>query len=171
MSNPFSVFKKVFVWLGKEIGDAATWLPKLISKITGIEKDIPEDIGAIVSVLNDVEAIAAASVKDSSGLFSGLEEFITAVTAAYKSDGLNILSDEAVISAVKTLVAEVTSKSTWEDVVTALGKLLTDYDTLKGQIATQLGELEGKTSTPATPTDSTTSSSETTTEPPSGTAS
>jgi hypothetical protein len=163
MSNPFAFVGKALKWLGKEIGDAATWFPRIVKTVDDVETDIPEDFPLLITVLNDVEALGLASIKDGMGIFVSLEALITVIKNASAVDGLNVATDEQVVMQVKNFIAEVTSKASYSDVISAVGKLITDYDSMKAAVVGQLQTLEsdvsgkasGMVSTIASPTPST----------------
>ena len=71
---------------------------------------------------------------------------IEKLKAATDAEAINIagtLKDvPTVVAAFQAFIAEVTSKSTWSDVLAAQSKLITDYDTLGASAKTAVAKLE-----------------------------
>lgn len=124
----FSDIIKGLEWLGKEIATGLKWIPRVIT----ITEDVGEDAATLLpqatNVLEDVDALALAAIKDGGACLASAETLTAAIVTAAKADALNIPNDEAVVAAFTAFITEVTTKSTWSDLLTAQQKLVTDWD-------------------------------------------
>ncbi len=142
MSNFFSVIASGFEWIGKELAKAAEWVPKLITIVDDVEADAGTILPEISTVIDDAGELVAAAVKDSGADLQATEALVAAIVTAAKADALNIADDEAVVAAFQTFIATVTKTSNYSDVLTALSKLVADYDTLGASVKAALSKLE-----------------------------
>ena len=147
MANIFSEVAKGFEWLGKEILTPF----KAVNKVVVVSDDVKEDaetlLPEVTTLIEDVDALAIASVKDGGAAISSAETLTAAIVkAATDAEAINIagtLKDvPTVVAAFQAFIAEVTSKSTWSDVLAAQSKLITDYDTLGASAKTAVAKLE-----------------------------
>lgn len=142
MSNFFQKVGAGFVWIGKELAKAAEWVPKLVTLVNEVKADAGTILPEIATVIDDAGDVATAAVTDSGAAIAAAQNLVAAIVAAAKADALNIAADETVASTFQTFITEVSTKSTWGDVLTALQQLVTDYDTLGGAVKTALTQLE-----------------------------
>jgi len=142
MANVFSEIVKGFVWLGKEIVNA----PAQIKKVLTIAEDVKADAGTllpeVLTVIDDVDAVALAAVKDGGAALTDADTLVAAIVLAAKSDGINIADDESVVSAFQAFIAQVTNSNNWSDLIAANKKLVADYDVLGASAKAALEQLE-----------------------------
>jgi hypothetical protein len=113
-------------WLGHEIAD---WVPKGITIAEDAAGDVETLLPEGVQVITDVENLALAAIKDGGQSISSGQVLVLAITQAGTVGIADIAADEAVVAAFKGFVTNVSTRSEWTDVLTALSKLVADYDT------------------------------------------
>ena len=142
MANIFTEIVKGLKWVGKEIG----LLPKDIERVVAITDDVEADAATLfpelVTLVDDAGNLVTAAVKDGGEAITTANALVTAIVNAAEVDGLNIADDTAVAAAFETFITNVRSSSTWADVITALKKMTTDYDTFAGDVKQALAKLE-----------------------------
>lgn len=132
-----------FVWIGKEIGHAVAWLPKVVKISEDVEKGAATLLPELAQVVEDVAALAKAAVADSASDIAAAEGLLAAIAAASEAKALNIAADIAVVSAFETFIKTVTTTSNYADVLNAVKTLVVDYDKFGGSAKAALQELEG----------------------------
>ena len=143
----FSEVAKGFTWLGKEILTPFGAVKKAIVLSDDLKADAETLLPQVTVLVEDVDALAVAAVKDGGAAVSVAETLVAAIVkTATDADAINIagaLKDvPAVVAAFEAFIAEVTAKSTWSDVLTAQAKLITDYDTLGASAKTAVAKLQ-----------------------------
>jgi len=142
MANIFSEVVKGFTWLGKEIVDA----PAQIKRVLTIANDVKADAGTllpeVVTVIDDVNAVAIAAVRDGGAALTDADTLGAAILTAAQKDGVDIASDAAVVTALEAFIRQVTTSSNWSDLIAANKKLVTDYDLLGAGAKAALEQLE-----------------------------
>ena len=142
MANIFSEIVKGFTWLGKEIVDA----PAQIKRVLTIANDVKADAGTllpeVVTVIDDVNAVAIAAVRDGGAALTDADTLGAAILTAAQKDGVDIASDAAVVTALEAFIRQVTTSSNWSDLIAANKKLVTDYDLLGAGAKAALEQLE-----------------------------
>ena len=126
-----NVFAKIAggcLWIGKEIGKAVTWLPKIVRLSDDVRADAKTLLPELAQVVEDVALLAKAAVADSAQDLMAAENLVAAIALAVKSDALNIAADEAVIAAFAGFIKTVTTSSNYGDVLSAVKALVVDYD-------------------------------------------
>lgn len=129
-------------WVGKELALVPNWINKVVATTGDVEKDAVTLLPEIVLVVQDADALVLAAVKDSGADLTAAEALVAAITTAAQADGINILDDEAVVTALKAFVTQVTTTSNYADILAAIKKLVVDFDTFKGDAAAALQKLE-----------------------------
>lgn len=140
--NIFADIAKGFKWLGKALNTAVVWVPKIVKITEDVSADAEQLMPEATQVLVDVDELALAAIKDGGAALTAAAALTGAIVTAAQADGLNIASDENVVSAFDTFIKEVTTKSTWSDVLTAQQKLVTDWDTFGANAEASLKKLE-----------------------------
>ena len=131
-----------FVWIGKEIGNAVAWLPKVVKISDDVKQDAATLLPELAQVVEDVANLTKAAVADSASDMAAAEALLAAIVTAYKSDALNIAADVAVVSAFEAFIETVTKTSNYADVLEAVKTLVVDYDKFGGSAKAALGKLE-----------------------------
>lgn len=129
-------------WVGKELVLVPDWINKVVTTTGDVEKDAVTLLPETVLVIQDADALVAAAVKDSGADLSAAEALVASITTAAQADGINILDDEGVVTALKAFVTQVTNTTNYADILAAVKKLVVDFDTLKGDAAAALKKLE-----------------------------
>lgn len=142
MANFFQKIASGFVWIGKEIAKASTWIPKVVTLVDDVEGDASTLLPELAKVVDDAGEVAVAAVKDSGADIAAAEGLVAAIVTAAKADALNIADDEAVAAAFKTFIAAVTASSNYLDMLAAVKTLVTDYDALGASAKAALAKLE-----------------------------
>jgi hypothetical protein len=140
--NIFSEVVKGLTWVGKELAIVPDWIKKVVTVTNDVEKDAEILLPETVLIIEDVDALVVAAVKDSGSAITSAENLVAAITTAAKADALNISDDEAVLVAFKAFISEVTTSSNYVDVIAAEKKLVVDFDGFKGDAVAALQELE-----------------------------
>ena len=131
-----------FGWIGKEIGEAVMWLPKVVKISDDVKNDAETLLPELAQVVEDVAGLAKAAVKDSASDLVSAEALLAAIMTAYNAKALNVAADFAVVSAFETFIKTVTKTSNYADVLEALKKLVVDYDKFGGSAKMALMKLE-----------------------------
>jgi hypothetical protein len=142
MVNPFSKIAHGVVWLGKEIAKPFHWVPKVLTVTKDVAADAKVLLPQVISVFEDVDALALAAIKDGGADLLAADDLVAAIMAAAKSDGLNIAADEAVLTALKAFAAKVTAKGTYGEMIAAVQKLVKDYDTFGASAKAAIAKIE-----------------------------
>jgi hypothetical protein len=140
--NIFSEVVKGLTWVGKELAIVPDWIKKVVTVTNDVEKDAEILLPETVLIIEDVDALVVAAVKDSGSAITSAENLVAAITTAAKADALNISDDEAVLVAFKAFISEVTTSSNYVDVIAAEKKLVVDFDGFKGDAVAALQKLE-----------------------------
>ena len=123
MTNIFAEIAKPFVWIGKELGKAVTYLPKLLKAINDGKVDGEALVADLGEMVDDAAEVSTAAVKDGGVDITALETLLVAIIAALADKGVNITEDEAVYSAFKAFVANVKATNL-TDLLAAVKKLV-----------------------------------------------
>lgn len=142
MNKLFSEIAKGLTWVGKELSKVADWLPKVVTVVDDVEVDATKVLPELVIVVEDVDKLALAAVQDGGSVITKAESLTAAIVMAATQDGLNIASDSAVVAAFEAFIADVTSTSSWSDLLSALKQLVTDYDKLGATAKAEIEKLE-----------------------------
>jgi hypothetical protein len=142
MVNIFSDVVKGFEWLGKKIGGVSGAIEKVIAITKDVESDAKTLLPELVTVVNDVDVLVNAIVKDGGTAITDLRALSVAVLAAYADKGINLAEDDAVVTALQAFGAAVMSHGTWLDVISANETLATDFDKLGATAMAALQKLE-----------------------------
>lgn len=129
-------------WVGKELAGVTSWIPKVVKIVDDVDEDAAQLLPQVVTVFEDVDGLVVAAVKDGGSCITAAEALTAAIITAATLDALNIASDMAVAAAFETFIDEVKSKGTWTDVLTALKKLTTDWDTFGANAKAAIAKLE-----------------------------
>ncbi len=148
MNKFFQKIASGFVWVGKELAAAGTWVPKVIRIVNDAEKDAQSLLPQAVTVFEDVDAVALSAIKDGGSALLSADNLVTAIVAASKVDGLNIAADEAVGVALKSFIQEVTSKNTWTTLMWSMKKLVSDWDEFGASAKAAIAKLEADAASP-----------------------
>jgi len=140
--NIFSEIVKGFIWIGKALADATKWIPRIVTITEDVGQDAEDLLPQATAVLVDVDKLALAAIKDGGSALTAAAALTAAIVTAAEAEALNISADEAVVAALKTFIAEVTAKSTWNELLTALQKLVTDWDTFGAAAEAALKKLD-----------------------------
>lgn len=140
--NIFSEVAKGFVWLGKAIADATTWVPRIVTVTEDVGQDAETLIPQATTVLLDVDNLALATVKDGGATLTAAAALTAAIVTAAEADALNIADDENVAAAFSAFITKVTTTSTWSDVLTAQQKLVTDWNSFGAAAEAALKKLD-----------------------------
>lgn len=140
--NFFELIASGFEWIGKEAEKAATWFPKIFKIVDDVDEEIPGLATDASLLIDDVGELASSAVKDSGSAITAASGLVAAIVNAAKGDGINIASDEAVVTAFETFIQEVTTKSNYQDVIKAEQKLVADYDALGAKVKATLAQLK-----------------------------
>jgi hypothetical protein len=140
--NIFSEVVKGLTWVGKELAIVPDWIKRVVTITNDVEKDAETLLPETVLIIEDVDALVVAAVKDSGSAITSAENLVAAITTAAKADALNISDDEAVLVAFKAFISEVTTSSNYVDVIAAEKKLVVDFDGFKGDAVAALQKLE-----------------------------
>ena len=138
-------FGKIFSgikWVAVHFADIFTDLPKLITASHDIANDATTLVPDITLVIADCDSLVVAAVRDSGQALLKVEALMGAIPTAYSSKGFNIQSDEAVVSAFKDFITDVTNTSNFADVLKAFGILIKDFDVLKTTINADIAALK-----------------------------
>jgi hypothetical protein len=144
-SDKMNVFAKIaggFLWIGKEIGKAVSWLPKIVKLSDDVRADANTLLPELAQVVEDVALLAKAAVADSAQDLVAAENLVAAIAIAAKSDALNIAADEAVIAAFAGFIKTVITSSNYADVLSALKVLVVDYDKFGASAKLALQQIE-----------------------------
>lgn len=141
MSNIFQKIGSGFMWVVKEIGAGFSDVPKLITLTSDAEKIASDSIPNVVAVLNDVKDLATATVKDGGAFVRNIAGIGIAFGQAVQNKGIDINSDEAVVAAVKALLADFNAEQV-ADIVAAWTALVVSADTFDNQVITDVQKLE-----------------------------
>jgi hypothetical protein len=146
VKNPFVEIAAGVEWVGKEIAHVAEWVPKVVTIVNDAEADAETLLPQAVKVFEDADRVALAAIKDSGAAIADAEALCAAIVLAAKADGLNIANDEAVIAAFRAFVSQVTSKSNYIDLLSAVKTLVTDYDTFGASAKAAIDKMESDVS-------------------------
>jgi hypothetical protein len=142
MSNIFTEVVAGFEWLGKELVDAPAQIKSVISIVDDVKNDADTLFPDVTMLIDDVDAVATAAVKDSGAGVAAAEALVQAIVAAAQADAINIPDDIAVGTALKNLILVVTASGAFADVLAANKKLVTDYDTLGSDVKAAWAKLK-----------------------------
>jgi hypothetical protein len=142
MANIFSDVVKGFEWLGKKIGGVSGAIAKVIAITKDVEADSNTLLPELVTVVEDVDVLVTAIVKDGGTAFTDLRTLSVAVLAAYADKGINFTEDEAVVTALQAFGEAVMSHGTWLEVISANEALAADFDKLGATATAALQKLE-----------------------------
>jgi hypothetical protein len=140
--NIFADIVKGFKWLGKALNTAVVWVPKIVKITEDVSQDAEQLMPQATQVLVDVDNLALAAIKDGGAALTSAAALTAAIVTAAQADAINIADDTAVVSAFEAFIKEVTTKSTWSDVLTAQQKLVTDWDNFGAAAEAALKKLE-----------------------------
>jgi hypothetical protein len=140
--NVFGKIASGFVWIGKEIGRAVNWMPKIIKLSDDIKTDAATLLPELAQVVEDVSLLAKAAVKDSAADLASAERLIAAIGVAAKSEALDIAADIRVVTALEDFIKTVTNSSNYADFIGAVKKLVVDYDKFGASAKLALHQLE-----------------------------
>jgi len=144
--NIFADIVKGFVWIGKALVGATKWVPRVLKITEDVGQDAEQLMPQATQVLVDVDELAVAAVKDGGACLTSATALTEAILAAVADKGLNWKEDEAVIAALEAFKSEITTKSTWSDVLAAQQKLVTDWDSFGAAAEAALKKLEADAS-------------------------
>lgn len=147
MANIFSDVVAGLKWVGKEILTPFKAITKILTVGDDVKADAKTLLPEVVTLIGDVDALAIAAVKDGGAALSSAEKLTAAIVQAVSDvKALNISGEikdvPTVEQAFTAFIAEVTSKSTWSDVLAAQAKLVADYDTLAASAKAAVAKLE-----------------------------
>ena len=147
MANIFSDVVAGLKWVGKEILTPFKAITKILTVGDDVKADAETLLPEVVTLIGDVDALAIAAVKDGGAALSSAEKLTAAIVQAVSDvKALNISGEikdvPTVEQAFTAFIAEVTSKSTWSDVLAAQAKLVADYDTLAASAKAAVAKLE-----------------------------
>ncbi len=140
-----NVFTKIaggVLWIGKEIGKAVSWLPKIVKLSDDVRADAATLLPELAQVVEDVALLAKAAVADSAQDLVAAENLVAAIALAAKSNGLNIAADEGVIAAFAEFIKTVVTSSNYADVLSAVKALVVDYDKFGASAKVALQQME-----------------------------
>lgn len=140
----WSVIAKPFVWIGKELVKASVWVPRVFVIAEEIEQDAPKIMANVTVVIEDVAVLSAATVKDGGIDLVAAEVLVAAIAAAAADKAINITEDLAVVTAFKNFVGVVSNTSNYGDVLTAVKKLVTDYEALGATVLPALEKIKAE---------------------------
>jgi hypothetical protein len=138
----FAKIANGFVWIGKEIGKAASWLPAIVQLSDDVKADAATLLPALAQVVDDVAQLAKAAVADSAHDIASAEGLVAAIVTATKSNALNIADDEVVVASFAGFIKTVTASTNYADALTAVKTLVLDYDRFGASAKTALAQLE-----------------------------
>jgi hypothetical protein len=107
-----------------------------------VGKDAQDLIPQAVQIFVDVDNLALAAVEDSGAALSAIAKLIGAVVTAAENKALNIADDEAVVTAVQGVISSVLAVSKEKDLLTAINKLVVDWDTFGAACEAALKKLD-----------------------------
>jgi hypothetical protein len=142
MSNFFQKIAAGFVWLGKSLVKVGDWLPKVVTLGDDVKEDAETILPQLVTVIEDVDTVSLTAIKDSGASLAAAEALVAAIVTAAKADALNIPADEAVAAAFSAFILDVTNKSNYADIIAAVQKLVSDYDTFGATAKAAIEKLE-----------------------------
>lgn len=147
MANVFGDVVAGLKWLGKEIITPFKAIDHIVTVSEDVKADAETLLPEITTLFADADALVVSSVKDGGAALGAVEKLTTAVIQAVSdAKAINItgeIKDVPEVSAAFTaLVAEITSKSTWSDVLANLAKFIADYDALATSAKASLAKLE-----------------------------
>lgn len=140
-----NVFAKVVTglkWVGKDIAKVFVWGPKIIKITEDVEGDAHTLLPQAVQVFTDVDVLVIAAVKDSAQDLSALNVLVLSIEQAAQASGIDVAKDEAVLAAFEGLVKQIGTKSTYTDVLSAMAKLVTDWDAFGASAKTALEKIK-----------------------------
>lgn len=140
--NIFSEIAKGLTWVGKELLDIPATIKKVITVADDVKTDADTILPEIVTLIDSVDGLVAAAVKDSGADISAAEALVSAITVAVQANAMNFVADAAVLAALKTFATAVTTSSNYTDVLSAIATVVKSYDTLAGTAKTALTKLE-----------------------------
>lgn len=139
--NVFGDIVKGLTWVGKELALVPDWIKKVVTVTDDVEQDAETLLPQTVTLIEDVEGLVTAAVKDSGGALTALDALVASVTTAAQADAINFADDEDVLVKFKAFAATIVSGN-YADVITAEKKLVVDFDAFKGNAAAALQKLE-----------------------------
>lgn len=140
--NVFTEIVKGFQWLGHTIAEAEQWIPRIIAITEDASADAEKLLPQATQVLVDVDNLALAAVADGGEALTAASTLTAAIITAAENNALNIADDEAVVSAFKAFIVDVTTKKTWSNVISAQQKLVTDWNSFGEAAEAALQKLE-----------------------------
>lgn len=143
MANFFAEAVKGLEWVGKELIDIPTEVKKVVTVADDVKQDADTILPEVVNLVDSVDALVVAAVKDSGADIAAAEALVSALTVAVQADALNFADDAAVLAALKTFATTVTASSNYSDVLTAVTVVVKSYDSLAGTAKAALVKLEG----------------------------
>lgn len=140
--NIFSEIAKGFTWIGKALADVTKWVPRIVTIVDDVGEDAETLMPQATQVLTDVDNLALAAIKDGGAALTSAAALTAAIVTAAQANALNIADDEAVVTAFQAFITEVSTQSTWSDLLTAQQKLVTDWDSFGAAAETALKKLD-----------------------------
>jgi len=154
--NLSEVFKKIgagLTWIPKEVGKLFSKMTKLITVTEDAKKLSSDVLPKLLTLLDCVRVFVTASIKDGGAFLSAIAGLGTAVTAAADSGLTNLVADEAVLIAFKSLVS-LMQQTHVADILAAWKNLVSAAHDLEATAEADIKQLEadvmGDTASPPT---------------------
>jgi hypothetical protein len=142
----FSEIAEGLVWLGKEIVAVKDWIQKVVKTTDEVEKDAATLLPESVVVFEDVEAVCTAAVTTAGQDLSALQTLVAAIEEITANNPLEeveeLVTNAAVQAALTGVMKQVFAKTTYSTLLTAVGKLVTDYDTFGADAKAAISRIE-----------------------------
>ena len=142
----FSEIAQGLVWFGKEIVAVKDWIQKVVKTTDEVEKDAASLLPQTVVLFEDVEAVAAAAVTTAGEDLSSLQVLVSAIEELTANNPLEeieqLVTNPAVQEALTGIMRQVFGKNTYSTLLTAVGKLVTDYDAFGAAAKAAIGRIE-----------------------------
>lgn len=149
MKNPFTEIVAGLEWLGKKIVAVADWLPKVVKIADDVDSDATTVLPELTTVVEDVDALAVAAVKDGGAALTATATFVAQIEAEATTAGSGnllaaIQNSPALLTAAENWWSAVVAHGNYSDVISAEQKLVADYDKLGATAKAAIAKLEAE---------------------------
>jgi hypothetical protein len=151
MSNIFTEVVTGLKWLGNKIVTVSEWLPKVVKLANDVDGDAETVLPDLTTVVEDVDSLAVAAVKDGGAVLTATATLVAQVEAeATTASSGNFLAaienSPALLKAAEAWWSAVIAHGSYSDVIAAEQKLVADYDKLGATAKAAIAQLEADAS-------------------------
>jgi hypothetical protein len=121
---------------------ATHWFPKLVKVADDVDQDAKTVLPEVITVIDDVDKLVVAAVKDAGMSFQTLEDLINSIVLAAEQGGMNFASDADVMAKFQAFANTIKADGNFHDVMVGLRTLSADYGKLGSSVKAALAQLE-----------------------------